>query len=309
MPQDLATLSGRPKIREYAQGRARDATGEIAEFLSPTVEVSSYVGKYSKYDETTRFKIPETLRSLGGDATQLSFAKTDQNFDCEPHALDVPLDNIEIDEASEAEGEDLLMEAADESAALGGMAHESRVIDTALTAVAATGGKGNWTGAAVDPVDELNQAIQDVYLAAGGFPSIEVGILLDPAGLRMFFANAKVKGYFPGAKEIAPSIENIQRLLIGKTDVRTTWLAIDTAAPGLAPNMQFKLSNKVIIFARSKTPTRRDPSFMKTFRRRGRWMIPGVYEKQDGRGKVVKMDWSEDIKIANALAAKRYDLS
>lgn len=309
MPQSLAQLSGRPKVREYTQGRARDATGAVAEFLAPTVETSTYTGKFSVYDEKTRFKIPETLRSLGGDATQLGFSKLDKNFDCEPHALDVPLDNIEIEEADEGAGEDLLMEAADEAAALGGMAHEVRVLDTALNGIAAVGGKGNWTAAAVDPVDELNQAIKDVYLAAGGYPSIEVGILLDPSGLLAFFANAKVKGYFPGAKEIAPTIENIQRLLIGKTNVQTTWLAIDTAPEGLNPNLSFKLQNKVLIFARNSTPTRRDPSFMKTFRKRGAWMAPGVYQKPDGRGQVVKMDWSEDIQIVNSAAARRYDLS
>lgn len=306
MPQDLAQLSGRPKVKEYAQGRARDAIGLFAAFLAPTVEVARMAGKYSKYDEKTRFKIPETLRALGGTATTLQFAKTDQNYDCEPHALDVPLDNIEIDEA---EGEDLLMEAADESAALGGMAHEARVLDTALAAVSATGSRGNWTSSSVDPVDELNEAIQAVYLASGGYPSIEVGIGMDPSALRLFFANVKVKGYFPGAKDIAPTIENIQRLLIGKTNVQTSWLAVDTAAEGITPSMSFKLSSKVLIFARSTSPTRRDPSFMKTFRPRGRWMVPGVYQKEDGRGQVVKMDWAEDVVVANSTAARRYDIS
>lgn len=306
MPQDLAQLSGRPKIREYAQGRARDAIGQTAQFLAPTVEVSTMVGKYSKYDEKTRFKIPETLRSLGGNATLLQFAKTDQNYDCAPHALDTPLDNIEIDEA---DGENLLMEAADESAALGGMAHEARAIDTALAAVSATGGVGNWSSASVDPVDELNNLIVAVYLAAGGYPTMEVRILMDPTGLRTFFANPKVKAYFPGAKEIAPSIENIQRLLVGKTNVQTTWLATDTAAPGLDPTMAFKLSSTVLLFAASQNPTRRDPSFMKTFRPRGRWMVPGSYDKQDGRGKVVKLDWAEALVVANSAAAKRLAIS
>lgn len=306
MPQDLAQLSGRPKIKEYAQGRARDAIGQIAEFLAPSVNVSAFTGKYSKYDETTRFKIPETLRSLGGDATQLMFAKTDQNYDCAPHALDTPLDNIEIDEA---DGDNLLMEAADESAALGGMANESRIIDKALSTVSATGSIGNWSSSSVDPVDELNNLIVQVYLAAGGYPSIEVRVLMDPTALRTFFGNAKVKSYFPGAKEIAPNIDNIQRLLVGNNKVQTSWLATDTSAEGVAPNMAFKLSSKVLVFACSQNPTRRDPSFMKTFRPRGRWMVPGTYNKPDGRGQVVKMDWAECIVVANSAAAKRADIS
>lgn len=306
MPQDLATLSGRPKIREYAQGRARDATGEVADFVAPTVEVSTFTGKYSQYDERTRFKIPETLRSIGGDATRLEFAKTDKLYDCSPHALDVPLDNIEIEEA---DGENLLMEAADESAALGGMAHEAEVLDLSVNALVPVAGLGEWSNAAKDPVDELNKLIVEVYLAAGGYPSIEVGILLDPNGLLKFFANPKVKAYFPGAKEIAPTIENLKRLLVGKIEVQTTWLAVDTTAAGLAPDMQFKLSNKSLIFARSSAPTRRDPSFMKTFRPRGRWMVPGTYQKPDGRGEVVKMDWAKDVKVTNSAAGRLIGLS
>lgn len=305
MPQDLAQLSGRPKVKEYAQGRARAAIGQFAEFLAPTVEVSRYTGKYSKYDEKTRFKIPETLRSLGGDATRLQFAKTDQDFNCDPHALDTPLDNIEIEES---EGEDLLMEAADESAALGGMSHEARVIQMALDNLDVTGGVGAWSGAS-NPVTELNNLIKEVYLAAGGYPTIEVGIALDPTALITFFDNDDVKSYFPGADSIAPNIENLKRLLIGKTNVQTSWLAIDTAAEGKDLDMEFKLNSTVLVFARSSSPTRRDPSFMKTFRPRGRWMVPGTYDKQDGRGKVVKMDWAEDVVIANAIAAKRITIS
>ncbi|MFC5049241.1 hypothetical protein ACFPK9_01225 [Rubritalea spongiae] len=302
MSKDLVQLSGEPKIREYAQGRARDAVGEIAEFIAPTVETATHTGKFSKYDDSNRFKIPETLRELGGEATQLQFRKTDEKFDAKPHALDCPLDNIEIDEA---DGEDLLKENADESAALAGMSHELRVIETALANAPVDATKGTWSDPAVNPVKELNQLISQVYLAAGGHPSIEVGIVIDPTSLIAFFSNPNTKGYFPGAESIAPNLDNMRQLLIGKTAAKTSWLAVDTAARGKSESMAFAMVNKVLIFARSTKPTRRDPSFMKTFRPRGRWMVPGVYEKVDGRGKVTKMDWSEDVQVSNLAAAKQ----
>lgn len=300
MSEVLSVLSGRPLIQEYAQGRAADSIGEIAEFIAPGVDTATHTGKYKMYDSKNRFKIPDTLRGIGGKATRLEFSKTDANFDCSPHALDVPLDNVEIDEA---EGENLLMEAADEASALGGMAHESEVIDAAVAGATANGTLGNWSNAAKNPVDELNQMIVAAYLAAGGYPSIEVGVVMDPTALRLFFANTKTQAYFPGAKSIPPSIENIRTLLMGNNQVRTSWLAVDTAAAGKAATMAFKLASTVLVFARSSRPTRRDPSFMKTFRPRGRWMVPGTYQSEDGRGEVVKMDWSQDVQVTNTGGA------
>lgn len=306
MPRtSLATLSGRPKIREYAQGRAREAIGPLADFLAPPVNVSLHTGKYSVYDEKTRFKIPETLRGIGGKATVLEFRKTDQNFDCAPHALDVPVDNIEVEEE---DGENLLMESADEAAAIGAMAHAKKVVDLALDR-SAVAGVGNWTNASVDPIDELNRQIAAVYLAAGGYPSIEVGIVLPPLSLLTIMGNPKAKAYFPAKQTIAPTTEALQSVLVGKTRVELAWLATDTAPEGKDVTMDWVMGAKCLVFARNANPTRRDPSFMKTFRVRGRWMVPGTYEREDGRGTVTKMDWSEDVVVANSAAVKLIDIS
>ena len=51
----------------------------------------------------------------------------------------------------------------------------------------------------------------------------------------------------------------------------------------------------MLVFARLQNPTRRDPSFMKTFRLMGNYMVPGSYVRDDGRVEVAKFDWSEAI--------------
>ncbi len=53
----------------------------------------------------------------------------------------------------------------------------------------------------------------------------------------------------------------------------------------------------MLIFARKAQPTRRDPSFMKTFRLMNQFMVPGSYMRDDGRVEVAKFDWSEDVKV------------
>ncbi|MFA6962439.1 MAG: hypothetical protein WC205_16915 [Opitutaceae bacterium] len=304
----LSVLSGRPTIREYAQGAAQEATSELATFIAPPVEVSKHTGKYKVYDEETRFKIPETMRGLGGEATIIRFDQDDENYDCSPHAIDSPLDNIEIEEE---EGEALLMETADEVAALAGLSHEKRVIDTAVANAPVIAEKGDWTDDAKDPVAELNDTIINIMKAAGYGSMMQVGIVLPPSALVVFFANAKVKGYFPGIEAIAPTLENFKKLLISadKTFTKVSWLSYDAAPKGKAKDKKFFLEDKLLAFARLDKPTRRDPSFMKTFRVRGRWMMPGTYPRTDGRGEVVKMDWSEQVLLTNAAASEQYNIT
>jgi hypothetical protein len=301
---NLATLSGRPLIQEYAQGAARDATSLLADFIAPTVPVVRHTGKFKIYGMESRFKLPDTLRGLGGKATRLDFDRTDADFNCAPHALDTPLDDIEVEEA---EGEDLVREAADDSAWLAGLSHEKRVIDKALAnAAAATG--GTWSSDSNDPVKEINQSIINVIKAAGG-GNVEVGIVMDPTSALLFFANAKTKGYFPGSQEIAPTTENMMKLFLGRSQAKLSFIVSDTAPVGKSKSVNFLLAAKALVFARSSNPTRRDPSFMKTFRLRNRWMQVGSYRSEDDRGQVIKMDWSEDVQVTNTAAAELFTVA
>lgn len=302
---NLIDLSGQPLIQEYAQGAAQSATSSVAEFLAPTVNTTKHTGKFNVYDTESRFKIPETLRGLGGKATQLVFDRSSATFEAKPNALDMPLDNVEIEET---EGVDLLKEAADDAAFLGGLAHEKLVIDTAVAAAGAATG-GVWSNDANDPVEEVNAAIMDVILASGGSDLIEVGMVWSANAIRAFFKNAKTKGYFPGKEEISPTMENIAKLLMGKVNHKISWLAADTTPKGKSSTLAFLLQSKVLVFARNPNPTRRDPSFMKTFRPRNRWMVPSVYNREDNRGQVVAMDWSCDVKVVNSAAGKMFTLS
>jgi hypothetical protein len=86
----LASISSNPILREFAQGAAQDAIMPVADFLAPTVPVATSVGRYKKYTEKNRFRIPQTLRTLGGRATELRFEAQDQTYNCKPHALDYP---------------------------------------------------------------------------------------------------------------------------------------------------------------------------------------------------------------------------
>jgi hypothetical protein len=98
-------------------------------------------------------------------------------------------------------------------------------------------------------------------------------------------------------------------MFIGSPDVRTSYMIYDVNPEGKAESISFLLDTAVLIFARKDAPSRRDPSFMKTFRLMNRFMVPGSYMRDDGRVEVAKFDWSEDVKVTNSAACVRYNVA
>ena len=305
----LSDISASPVLKQFAQGAAQSNIMPVADFLAPTVEVPTSVGRFKKYTEKHRFRIPQTLRAIGGRAAELSFDVTDESYNCNPHALDYPVDNLERLEAGELE--DMLREGALSCAEVAALAHEKSVIDAALAAVGAGTAK-TWNSSA-DPVSDLDDAILSVIKAAKYGSLMGVGVLFGTSAWKIFKNSAAVRGRMlsGGTKEslAVPSEATVRNLLIGNPDVRTSYMVYDDAPEGKPEDVKFLLDTAILIFARRANPTRRDPSFMKTFRLAGQYMVPGSYLREDGRVEVAKFDWSEDVRVTNAAAAVRLNIS
>jgi hypothetical protein len=305
----LSDISASPVLKQFAQGAAQSNIMPVADFLAPTVEVPTSVGRFKKYTEKHRFRIPQTLRAIGGRAAELSFDVTDESYNCNPHALDYPVDNLERLEAGELE--DCLREGAVACAEVAALAHEKSVIDAALAAVGAGTGK-TWNSSA-DPVSDLDDAILSVIKAAKYGSLMGVGVLFGTTAWKIFKNAEKVRGRIVtglGKGGLAVPTESVAgNLLIGSPDVRTSYMVYDDAPEGKAEDVKFLLDTAILIFARRANPTRRDPSFMKTFRLAGQYMVPGSYVREDGRVEVAKFDWSEDVRVTNASAAVRLNIS
>jgi hypothetical protein len=308
----LSSISSSPTLREYAQGAAQEAIMPVADFIAPTVGVPTSTGRFKKYTEKNRFRIPNTLRTLGGRATELRFEATDATFNCEPHALDYPVDNLE---QLEAEGlENTLREGASAVAEVAALAHEKDVIDKALVAVGA-GTNKTWNSAA-DPVKDVDDAILSVIKKCGYGSLMSVGVLYGATAWAVFKNAEKVRNRFivgkggGGGLGLAVATEaTAGQLFLGNPEVRTSYMVYDAEPEGKDADLTFLLDNTVLIFARKPSPTRRDPSFMKTFRLMNRWMVPGSYMRDDGRVEVAKFDWSEDVQVTNSTAAIRLNIS
>ena len=307
----LSDISASPVLREFAQGAAQSAIMPVADFLAPTIEVPTSVGRYKKYTEKDRFRIPNTLRSIGGRATELRFEVSDETYNCEPHALDYPVDNLERLESEDLEN--ALREGAVAVAEVAALAHEKSVIDAAMAAAGV--GTGKVWGSSADPVADIDAAIMDVIKAAKYGSLMGVGVLFGASAWCLFKNQDKVRGRFvvgngsKGNNLAVPTEATAGSLFVGSPDVRTSYMVFDNAAPGIAEDVKFLLDNTVLVFARRPSPTRRDPSFMKTFRLMGKYMVPSSYMRDDGRVEVAKFDWSEDVRVTNSAAVKRLNVS
>lgn len=307
----LSDISASPVLREFAQGAAQSAIMPVADFLAPTVEVPTSVGRYKKYTEKDRFRIPSTLRSIGGRATELRFEVSDETFNCEPHALDYPVDNLEKLESEDLEN--ALREGAVAVAEVAALSHEKSVIDAAMNAAGA--GTAKVWGASADPVSDVDSAILDVIKAAKYGSLMGVGVLFGASAWCLFKNQDKVRGRFvignggKGGNLAVPTEDNAGQLFVGTPQVRTSYMVFDNAAPGVAEDVKFLLDTTVLVFARRPNPTRRDPSFMKSFRLMGKYMVPSSYMRDDGRVEVAKFDWSEDVRVTNSAAVKRLNVS
>src|SRR5471032_933777 len=120
----LSAITSSPMLREFAQGAAQSAVQPVADFLAPTVEVPSSIGRFKIYTEKNRFLPPDTARAIGGRATVLSF-----------DALDFPIDYLE--QIEEAALTNALMEGATIVAEVAELVHEQNVINSAIGATTA----------------------------------------------------------------------------------------------------------------------------------------------------------------------------
>ncbi|MDF7824100.1 hypothetical protein P4B35_08760 [Pontiellaceae bacterium B12227] len=308
----LSEISTNPMLRQFAQGAAQSAIMPVADFIAPTIEVPTSTGRYKKYTEKNRFHIPKTLRTLGGRASELRFEVSDETYNCEPHALDYPVDNLE---QLESQGlENMLREGAVAVAEVAALAHEKSVIDLAVDAVG-PGSDLTWNDAA-DPVADIDDAILDVIKTCKYGSLMGVGVLFGASAWNVFKNQSKVRGRFvvgsgarTGVGLAVPTQANAGQMFIGSPEVRTSYMVFDDAPEGVDEDINFLLDDAVLVFARKAQPSRRDPSFMKTFRLMNQFMVPGSYMRDDGRVEVAKFDWSEDVKVSNSAAAHRLNIA
>lgn len=296
----LSDIAASATIRNYAQGAAQNMVQKtIGNFLAPGVDVPTMTGKYKIYTEKSRYRIPDVRRALGGRAVQIGWDANDGTFNCTPRALDCPVDIYEA--MSEETLENAYKEAADLVAEVAALSHENEVIAKAVDSLTST---DITLGDNTNLISDFDDAILDIMKASGFGGSLCIRMLWGATAWKKAKNHKSVIDRLSDTQLKVPSFETFKNLLIGEPESRCTYAVKDTAPEGKAKALDFILGSKVLVFVANDNATRRDPSFMKTFRLAGEWMKSGTYQSDDGRSEVAKMDWSQDVQVVNGAAAK-----
>ncbi len=306
----LAQLATSPLLQNFAVTASQAAIRPVGQFIAPICEVPDLTFRYKVYTEQNRYRVPNTHRQPGSPATVIGFSATDQSQTLEPNALDFPIPNAE--QLSDEGLQYSIMEGQSTLADSAALALENEIIQLAITQAGASAlsAVADFTNPGVDPIALLDALILNVSKAAkNGAP---VKILFGTTKFKQFRNNANVRGRFIVAAGaggqggpvgvISPNIGQVGGLLITNPEVELSMMVVDQSAPGQNSNIQFLLDTMVIVFASKSSPTRMDPSFMKTFARMGGFFRSGSYMSVDQRDQVLKMDWTTLPCVTNTAA-------
>ena len=295
-----------PTLTTFAQGVSQDLTSALAEFIAPTVPVSSSMGYYKAFDEKNAFQVQSTGRALGGSARRIEFVESDPTFNCQPQALEITIDDAERDAA----GPDVAAMEEGKTRTLVAVAtvsHEDKVLTQAKT-LAAVAARGQWSDTSVDPISEIDEQIEAIATATGMMPN---AIAFGLGAWRVFRKHPKVIARQPGATIIGLSEAQAASMLLNPAaQIRVGVLSKDATKFGSAASKSNIVGAEVFIFLRSPNPTAYDPSWMKTFTI-GTGGVTAVrqYRDEKARSDVLAVDWSEDIQIVGSICARRLTIS
>jgi len=307
----LARVAQSAQIKNYSKGAGQSALDRmlIANFVAPTVPVPGTKFEYWSYTSTAPYKIMKTKRSIGGGAAILDTGGVAVASTLDANAIDAPIDDAE--KLAEPTLVLTLQERADEASQAAALAHEYEVISAAL---AAAGAGADYSAAQASSNDLkllIDTASLAVMLGAQSGSNMGLRVLFGAsAGLRFLNHNTIRSLFKGGAKSTAtPSMADVSALLLGNPQCMHALTVVDSAVEGLAASNGWNMDNAVLIFVASANPTRRDPSFMKTFALGDGIMRPGTYMSADGRQEFAKLDWYTKPTVTNSSAVIRLNFN
>jgi len=294
-------------LKNYAFGLAQDVSSAIADFIAPRVPVGVAIGMFKKFDEKNAFQIYDTARAVGGAATRIKFEATDGNFKCSAQALEIPIDDIERDDAGDAQQS--LEEAKTRTLVISGAAaREAKVMALVKAGVTAVANKGVWSDATKDPILEIDEQIEAIATATGMMPN---AMVLGLGAWRILKNHPKVIARRPGADVASVDLSAFASMLLNPAmQIKIGVLSRDTTKFGVAKNATNIVGAEVFMFLRSDNPTQYDPGFAKTFSI-GSNSVEDVYtyREDSARSDILSVDWSEDIQVVSATCARRLTIS
>jgi hypothetical protein len=297
-------------LTAYAQGFANDLLQQqaVVNALCPTVSVVGASGGYKIFSDENSFRVYNTQRGLGGRARRIEFDATDGTFNCQPQALEVTIDDHERDLAAAA-GNPLAGELLDQGkirALLNSTAlsHYNKVVAAVIAAITATPNRGNWSNKDIDPIDQLDEALDTLSTNVGSTQFIN--LVLSTGAWRALRNHPKTKARCSGVQVGGISREQLQGILMFPCNVvigSVSKLSTKLGQTGAKANV---VGDNAILTYSVPSPTQYDPSAFKCFTTgSGNVSAVRTYRDESARSDVHAVDWSEDIKETSTTARAR----
>jgi len=285
----------------------------LAERLAPSTPVPGSAGTFKKFDDKNSFLPEDTGRALGGDPNVIGIKATDDTYACKPQALEVRVDQAEIDAAGSgagALGQQLLREG--KIAALlnkTALSHGVSVVSAVLANVTAVVGRGNWSNPDIDPIDQLDEQLLQLSLDCGSVSNIKLTIDVNAWAILRRHPKIKTRTQFTQIGGITR--DQLAGILMFPVDVFIAALVKDTTGLGVAVSKQRVLNSECLLHYSVPNATLYDPSPFKSFTVGMGSPFAGVrsYQAPNQLWEGHLIDWSRDIKQTSTLAMRRLTVS
>ncbi len=289
----------------------RLAAYRLAMLLCPIVQVGAAVGTFKIFDDRNDFLPADTNRPLGGPRTRITHDASDGTYACKPHGIEIPVDDFEEDLAggnTDAVASQLL-EQGKMRTLIGKKAtsYVKRVTDFVFANLTAVAGRGEFSNADIDPIDQIDEQLAALAIIAGSTENFAVALGINTWSV--IRRNDKVKKRCGGVQVEAISLDQLNKSLIFPVKLEVSAVSYvstkrgQTGGVGMAKTEA--MSNYVVIANTFPNPTVDDPSPFKCFSTSS-VLVDGVstYREEKSASNVHFMDWSEDIKACGTGLAK-----
>ncbi len=297
-------------LTTYARGLAAEARKKqsLIDRICPVIETGAATGKYKLIDDKNSLQATDARRGIGGKAKRLEYDTTESTFNCEPFALEIPIDDHEKKLAGE-DGLQILKQG--KTAALLNTqitTRENSVFAMLKAGVTATGGVGAWSSGTAKPIDEIDAIIESITTRTGMMPNmIDFGL----GSWRVFRSHANVLSRLANTSLGVLQPDQAGGLFLNpQMSIGIGVMSRDTAKIGTGKTAVNIVGSDVWIYYSAPTPGLFDQSFAKAFRVRGDGVMAVTeYRAQDNRSDILAIDWTEQYKVTNAEAGARISLS
>lgn len=300
----LNDIGVKTPLLNLAKQLFNERTDYKADFLAPPVLVNTLKGNYKTFADKAAFQTYEAKRATFGPTKRIFFDAADNEYSCEPRALEVVIDDNEI----AANGDKILLYQAKLQCLVSDVlkSHEKYVMDQART-VSAIGGAGVWStnSATVYPVKEIMDAMNTICLNTSRIPN---RILMGWGSFNYFVNHVNVKNFFPGAAMISPAtVAGLFQSMGLQFEVGT--VGYDVNQLGLTKSGANIVGSDVFIFYADQTPNVYDASALKTFT-----LSSGItdivdYRDETNSGDIIKIKWNVDTKVTSTVSIARIVVS